>query len=170
MLFGVSRRLATVTTRSSWGSFHRNIRDEDTWWPWASVCPTCGPSASSRAIDTRIDLAAFRGRFYDCLTTRRDALFELTDAVLCSGGAVRTLVKLPLTPERRRGHGALYDGLGGFDIDRLRNMIAAESIPRDREGAIVLAVDVRAWPRPDARRAHSVRSATCTGAARDGRS
>lgn len=65
MLFGVSRRLATVTTRSSWGSFHRNIRDEDTWWPWASVCPTCGPSASSRAIDTRIDLAAFRGRFAD---------------------------------------------------------------------------------------------------------
>ncbi|CDZ89580.1 hypothetical protein RHRU231_50002 [Rhodococcus ruber] len=79
-------------------------------------------------------------------------LFELTDAVLCSGGAVRTLVELSLAPEHRRGHGALYDGLGygGIDIDLLRNIIAAESIPHDREGVIVLAVDVSAWLRPDA--------------------
>lgn len=29
----------------------------------------------------------FRGEFYECLTARRDELFELTDALLCVEGA-----------------------------------------------------------------------------------
>jgi hypothetical protein len=43
------------------------------------------------------DLDAFRGAFYDCLSLRADALFELTDAVLCAEGPVSTLVGLSLT-------------------------------------------------------------------------
>ncbi len=31
-------------------------------------------------------LSHFHVQFYDCLYTRADALFELTDAVLCSDG------------------------------------------------------------------------------------
>lgn len=56
-------------------------------------------------------LCRFRQEFYDCLVRSADALFEVTDAVLCTDGPVRTLVDLTLAPENRRGHGALYDGL-----------------------------------------------------------
>ncbi|WP_313950101.1 transposase, partial [Frankia casuarinae] len=67
-------------------------------------------------------LCRFRQEFYDCLTRRADALFELTDAVLCADGPVRDLVGLSLTPEHRRGHGALYDAVnqGRIEIGRLR--------------------------------------------------
>jgi hypothetical protein len=40
----------------------------------------------------RGDLARFRQEFYTSLTLRADALFELTDALLCAGGPVRSLV------------------------------------------------------------------------------
>ena len=67
------------------------------------------------------DLRRFREVFYDCLLARADALFEVTDALLCVEGAVTSLVELTLTAEHRRGHGALYDGLncGRLDTDRL---------------------------------------------------
>jgi hypothetical protein len=59
----------------------------------------------------RGDLDGFRGEFYRSCTARADALFELTDAVLCADGPVRSLVELTLVAEHRRGHGAMYDGL-----------------------------------------------------------
>lgn len=98
------------------------------------------------------DLVAFRCAFYDCLTPRADALFELADAVLCAEGPVSTLVGLRLTAEHRRGHGALYDGLGSGRIsyDRLRKSLAGLPVPRDGHGRITLAVDVSPWLRPDA--------------------
>ena len=34
------------------------------------------------------DLSWFRLEFYDCLTARADALFELVDAMLCTDGPV----------------------------------------------------------------------------------
>ena len=37
------------------------------------------------------DLAWFRQEFYRSLTARADVLFELTDAVLCADGPVRSL-------------------------------------------------------------------------------
>lgn len=40
------------------------------------------------------------------MTRRADALFELTDALLCTDVPVRTLVGLYLAPQHRRGHGA----------------------------------------------------------------
>lgn len=97
-------------------------------------------------------LSRFRGVFYDCLIGRRDALFELTDAVLCSDGPVRTLVDLALAPEHRRGHGALYGALnrGRVDVDRLRSELAGLPLPRAADGRLVLAVDVSPWLRPDA--------------------
>jgi len=97
-------------------------------------------------------LAGFRVGFYRCLTARADALFELTDALLCTEGPVRTLVELALAPEHRRGHGALYDGLnsGRIDVRRLRVALAGLPLPRAADGRIVLAVDVSAWLRPGA--------------------
>jgi hypothetical protein len=102
--------------------------------------------------DPRVDLVSFREEFYRCLPARGDALFELTDALLCSGTAVRTLVELSLAAEHRRGHGALYDAIncGRVDFTRIRRALGGLTIPCDRGGRIVLAVDVSAWLRPDA--------------------
>jgi DDE superfamily endonuclease len=90
--------------------------------------------------------------FYGCLRARADELFELTDAVLCTDGPVRTLVELALAPEHRRGHGALYDGLnhGEIEMARLRKTLAGLELPRAADGRIVLAVDESPWLRPDA--------------------
>ena len=62
-------------------------------------------------VEPIIGLCRFRDEFYSCLGARADAQFELTDALLCADGPVRSLVDLSLAPEHRRGHGALYDGL-----------------------------------------------------------
>ncbi len=97
-------------------------------------------------------LSVFREAFYDCLTRRADALFELCDSVLCADGPVCSLVGLSLTAQHRRGHGALYDAAnaGRIQVDRLRRQLAELPLPRDSEGRIVLAVDVSNWLRPDA--------------------
>lgn len=97
-------------------------------------------------------LTRFRGEFYRCLSRRADALFELTDALLCAGGPVTSLVDLTLVAEHRRGHGALYDGLnsGRIEMGRLRCALAGLALPRSADGRIVLAVDVSAWLRADA--------------------
>jgi hypothetical protein len=78
------------------------------------------------------DLARFREVFYSCLSARADAQFELTDALLCADGPVRSLVDLSLAPEHRRGHGALYAGLnhGSIEIARLRRSLTGLVLPR----------------------------------------
>jgi hypothetical protein len=97
-------------------------------------------------------LAAFRKEFYDCLTRRADALFELCDAVLCTPEPVISLPELSLAAVHRRGHGALYDALSGgrVEVGRLRRSLAGLPLPRDSGGRLRLAVDVTPWPRPDA--------------------
>ncbi len=97
-------------------------------------------------------LRGFRGQLYGCLGRRADELFELTDALLCAEGPVRSLVGLCLVPEHRRGHGALYDALncGTVGVDRLREQLAELPVPRMFGGRIVLAVDATGWLRPDA--------------------
>ncbi len=99
----------------------------------------------------RGDLAWFRREFYASLTARADALFELTDAVLCADGPVTSLVELTLLAEHRRGHGAMYDALnaGRVEPQRLRRTVASLPLPTVG-GRIVLAVDVSPWLRPDA--------------------
>lgn len=97
-------------------------------------------------------LAGFREQLYRCMTRRADALFELTDALLCTDGPVKTLVGLlSLAPEHRRGHGALYDALnaGRIDVESLRRQLAGLPLPRAADGRLVLAVDVSPWLRPD---------------------
>ncbi|HEX2160010.1 MAG TPA: NF041680 family putative transposase [Actinomycetes bacterium] len=98
------------------------------------------------------ELARFRQELYACLSRRADALFELTDAVLCADGPVRSLVELSLVGEHRRGHGGLYAGLrhGRLDIDRLRRAVVSGPVPRAADGRLVLAVDITCWLRPEA--------------------
>jgi hypothetical protein len=75
------------------------------------------PAQVAGAIARYMALRKFRARLYGCLTARADALFELTDAILCADHAVTSLVQLSLVPEFRRGHGALYDALAAGQID-----------------------------------------------------
>jgi DDE superfamily endonuclease len=98
------------------------------------------------------DLSGFRQEFFEGLTARADALFELTDAVLCGDGPVTSLAELSLTAVHRRGHGAGYDAInhGTIEVGRLRKALAGLPFPRAADGRIVLAVDVSAWLRPDA--------------------
>ena len=98
------------------------------------------------------ELDRFRWEFYRSCTARADALFELTDAVLCADGPVRSLVELTLVAEHRRGHGAMYDALNAGRVEpaRLRRALAQLTLPRAADGRIVLAVDVSPWLRSDA--------------------
>jgi hypothetical protein len=97
-------------------------------------------------------LAGFREDLYWSLTRRRDALFELCDAVLCAPGRVSDLARLSLAPEFSRGHGALYDALnaGRAGFARLRRALAGLPLPAWPDGRVRLAVDVTPWLRPDA--------------------
>ncbi|WP_427016775.1 NF041680 family putative transposase [Pseudarthrobacter sp. P1] len=105
---------------------------------------------SSRYLDR------FRTGLYSCLTRRSEALFELTDAVACTGSPVNDLAHLSLEAEHPRGHGALYDALnsGVIDAGGLRSLTCTGTLPRilgpDGRGRLVLAVDVSNWLRPDA--------------------
>ena len=105
-----------------------------------------------RNVEALDDLAFFREELYACLSARCDELFELVEAVLCAPGAVRSLVGLALSPEHRRGHGALYDGVnaGRIEIGRLSRLVAGMPLPKTADGRIVLGVDVSNWLRPDA--------------------
>jgi hypothetical protein len=89
-----------------------------------SILPDGGPA------DGTGSLAAFRDGFYGCLTARADALFELTDALLCHCGPVTSLPVLLLAGVFRRGHGGLYDALnaGVVHADRLRSLLAQRPI------------------------------------------
>ena len=113
-------------------------------------------------------LAGFRQEFYGCLTRRADALFELCDAILCADGPVVSLPELSLSAVHRRGHGALYGALssGRVEIARLQAALTGLDLPR-RHGQLAIAVDVTAWPRPDAQcspgRSHCHRACRCDG-------
>lgn len=97
-------------------------------------------------------MSRFRAEFYRCLTLRADALFELTDAVLCTPGVVSSLAELSLEPVHRGGHGAMYDALaqGRISLSRLRMALTGLALPRGADGQLSIALDVTPWPRPDA--------------------
>lgn len=131
-------------------------------WKLRSFKETAVAAMSSMVLGHGVDqcpesgtdgLSQFRRELYRCLTGRADELFELTEALLCADGSVKTLVDLSLAPEHRRGHGALYDGIncGELDAERLRGQLVQQPVPRMFNGRIVLAVDVSPWLRPDAK-------------------
>ena len=93
-------------------------------------------------------LRAFRQQVYTLFGCRRDALFELLDAVL-SASSLETPAHLSLTPTCRRGWGSLYDALnaGTMDLMRLERLVA--STRRDQQ-TCWYAVDASVWPRCDA--------------------
>lgn len=101
-------------------------------------------------------LGTFRQAAIGCFPRRRDALFELADAITCRSERVVSLPGLSLEPEFRRGHGGLYDALnqGRIDVDALRRLLVSTVPPgraHHRDGGLVwFAGDVSSWARPDA--------------------
>jgi hypothetical protein len=100
-------------------------------------------------LDQMASLVDFRSGLYSCLTRWGDALFELTDAVLCAAGPISSVPSLSLEPEFTRSHGSLYKALanGRIDEDRLRRLLVAAA-PRD--WPLVFAIDASTWARCDA--------------------
>jgi hypothetical protein len=93
-------------------------------------------------------LCAFRADLYSCLDRRRDALFELQDA-LVSVGPVLSPAHLSLEAVHRRGWGSLYAALarGVIDATALRTLLARHPLAAEPP---IYAVDVSVWPRCDA--------------------
>ncbi len=56
-------------------------------------------------------IRAFRRSLYECLHRRKDAFFELADAILAADGAVPSPAHLSLQASHRRGWGSLYASL-----------------------------------------------------------
>ncbi len=97
-------------------------------------------------------LVAFRKELHGCFGRRADALSELTDAILCADGPVRSPAELSVEPEFRRGHGSVYDALAGgrVDMDRLRRLqVAVMPAPAAGE-PLMFGIDVTPLARPDA--------------------
>lgn len=112
-------------------------------------------------------LSCFRVEFYACLYKRADVLFEITDALLCTQGPVKTLVDLSLAAEHRRGHGAMYAALdrGWLEPTRLRRALAALPIPRLADGRIAWRWTFPTGSAPTLPPAMTACSATSTAAA-----
>jgi hypothetical protein len=93
-------------------------------------------------------LRDFRSAVYACFTHRRDALFDLVDALLPSD-PVPSPVHLSLVPTHRRGWGRLDAALtcGRLDVAALRARLARQPLA---DGQPVYAVDCSVWVRDDA--------------------
>jgi hypothetical protein len=94
------------------------------------------------------ELRAFRHHVYPLFGCRRDALFELLDAIL-TAPTIETPAHLSLVPTCQRGWGSLYDALnaGTMDCEQLERLMA--SYPLATKTAWY-AVDASVWPRCDA--------------------
>jgi DDE superfamily endonuclease len=98
-------------------------------------------------------LARFRAALYhDVLGLRRDALFELTDAVLTDPGP-SSLVRRTLNPCFRRGWASASDAVadGSLDVAALRRLWGAWLPPPPAHERPVWALDGTTWPRPAAK-------------------
>ena len=110
--------------------------------------------AVARSEDPVGTLVAARQAMYAAFGARRDALFELLDALL-TGGSVPSPVHLSLVPAHRRGHGSFYAALahGEVSAGAVERLLAGLPLSLGDEAAhnaAIYAVDGSVWPRCDA--------------------
>lgn len=93
-------------------------------------------------------LRAFRSQVYARFGCRRDALFELIDALLTSG-AIESPAHLSLAPTFQRKWGSVYDALnaGTMDVRALEQLISQYPLDSPTRW---YAIDASVWPRCDA--------------------
>lgn len=97
-------------------------------------------------------LAHFRAELYQTFGRRRDALFDLLDAVL-TGERVTSLVRVSLAPAYARRWPSIFDALtdGRLDAGALRRLLV-RTLPRPASDRRELwALDGSGWPRPEAK-------------------
>ena len=113
----------------------------------AAVCLTHQPDASG-PLET---LVAFRAAAYATFGARRDALFDLLDAVL-TADPVASPVHLSLAAAHRRGWGSFYAALAEGEIAAggVEALLAAHPLPLGADEAALYAVDASIWARCDA--------------------
>jgi hypothetical protein len=72
------------------------------------------------------ELRVFRQHVYPLFGCRRDALFDLLDALL-TAPSIETPAHLSLSPSCQRGWGSLYDALnaGTMELTQLEQLIAS---------------------------------------------
>jgi DDE superfamily endonuclease len=89
---------------------------------------------------------------YECFHRRKDALFELADAILSADGTAPSPAHLSLQVPHRRGWGSLYAALlrGRIDEEVLRKLLARHPLAGAQGKPSVYAVDTSVWPRCDA--------------------
>ena len=103
---------------------------------------SCNDDPMGEVNNPARDLRAFRKRLYASFGRRRDALFELTDAIL-TAGTFPSPPHLSLAPIHRRGWGSLYAALdrGRIDAEALRTLLAGLSLADVTDRARVNALD-----------------------------
>jgi hypothetical protein len=94
-------------------------------------------------------LRAFRYAVYTLFGFRRDALFEILDAVL-SAPSLETPAHLSLTPICQRRWGSLYNALNAGTIDLTRRKETLLASYRFEPQTAWHAVDASVWPCCDA--------------------
>jgi hypothetical protein len=93
-------------------------------------------------------LRAFRHQVYRIFGCRRDALFEIMEAVLATP-VIESPVHLSLAPIFQRQWGSIYDALnaGTMNLVQLADLITQYRLATKTEW---YAVDASVWPRCDA--------------------
>jgi DDE superfamily endonuclease len=96
-------------------------------------------------------LVAFRAAVYAAFGARRDALFDLLDAVLTADPVVSP-VHLSLTAAHRRGWGSFYAALADGEVaaGAVEALLARHPLPLAEGEAALYAVDGSVWARCDA--------------------
>ncbi len=97
-------------------------------------------------------LTRFRDARYPCFGMRRDALFDVLDA-LVTAPQVESLVGLSLAPGFLRGWASTCDALsdGSLEVPAIQRLLAAQPIIRPPDAAReIWALDGSSWPRPTA--------------------
>ncbi|HET7668311.1 MAG TPA: transposase [Mycobacterium sp.] len=101
---------------------------------------------------SQVSLAHVRAERYQTFGLRRDALFDLLDAILTSA-RVTSLVRCSLAPSYHRQWASVFDALtdGTVNVLALRHRLV-QSLPLPADGTRPLwALDGSAWPRPEAK-------------------
>lgn len=99
-------------------------------------------------------LTRFREQLYRCFGMRRDALFEVLDAVV-TAPQIESLVGLSLAPGFARGWASTCDALsdGSLEVPAIQRLLAAQPLPQPEattEARELWALDGSTWPRPTA--------------------
>jgi hypothetical protein len=97
-------------------------------------------------------LTEFRQLIYEgAFQKERDAQFELLDTLSATASAIRSFPELSLSPFFRRRWPSIYAAVERGRQDRawLTRYLCTQLQP-NREGVVLLPLDMSAWPRPDA--------------------